>query len=77
MQPSAEIGSQLATLLDRQGEMRTNLALITQTVLGPPALPDRLRDVERRQDRAAGYYAAAVVAGGALGYLLSYLPRPH
>lgn len=75
--PAGDISSQLATLLDRQGIISTDVAVIKERMNAVPKLEERVTKLEAWRVRWGAYWAAAVVFGAAIGYGLSYLPTHH
>lgn len=75
--PAESVANQLATVIDRQATMAADVAVIKERTSALADHEQRIRALETTKSRLAAIWAAAVVLGGALGWVVAYLTRPR
>jgi len=71
--PNESISGQLGQLLISQGAMAVDVAVIKQQMTVVTDHETRIRDLESLRSKLGAIWAAAVVVGGATGWLAAFL----
>lgn len=75
--PDGSLTTQLLDLANKVNDIRTDVAVIKVQTSPIQDHEQRLRALEAGRSKLAAWWGGAAVIGGAIGYALSYLPRPR
>lgn len=73
--PAESVANQLATVIDRQATMAADVAVIKERTSALADHETRIRALEATRSKLAAIWAAAVVLGGALGWMVAHLTQ--